>query len=873
MPQATVDTPRKPREGAAARPAPRPWRLRAPRLGIGWRLILGLTAVAAVLIAGEVLATHTTREALAAVRSMQNEHEPVASAANLVLEKLVAYDRAVGEYVQAHSPADFSSITVAGADLEGAIAAYFRTAPAASIPAAAAGLRARLIRHIAVARQLASRAAQRLQWVDERQTALTQVYERIAAAGGSGLAISGTQVVARRSLSELESAINAVRGNFDIPAVISRRERDFMAVLDAHEAEFENSPGHAWLGLIRHDFQAAARLRLQIERYDQQSGAEWHSLLEDSASLTVGVQEQLERPARAGLLQAAEHAAIAAEVAEHTLRDTGAVVFALLALVSVLLVGSISLPVRRLTAATRQFAGGDRAARAHRGGSAEIDELAESFNTMADRIASAESELRAHQAELERHVAERTRQLHHLAHHDPLTQLPNRRKLSAHLEAALTRAGAHQRLALLFVDVDNFKSINDTLGHSFGDRVLQHIAQRLHAATRTAGLLARLGGDEFTVLVENVESPEQVANHAAELVATLQQPLVVDGRVLTTSASVGASLYPDHAGNAEGLLRAADVALFRAKELGRNRYALYSPALYDAAAQRFRLEQSLRRAVEGGELLLMYQPQVSLQSFESTEVEALLRWRRPDGRIATAQEFIHVAERTGLIHDLTDWILHTAAAAAAGWRAQGWERASVAINVSAPQFFERDFVEHVARTLEATGLPPSALELEITETVFQTGPATIESLRRLRALGVAIALDDFGIGYSSLTSLEQLPITRVKLDRLLIAGVDTNARSGAIVRSIVTLCHGLGLQVVAEGVERAAQLEFLARCGPIGVQGFLLAHPVDAAITQREAQAAAARARLALDSAVQQPKREGTDPLVYFGSPGRRRVT
>jgi len=873
MPEATTDTPRAPPGDAPARSARRWWRLRAPRLGIGWRLILGLTAVAAVLIAGEVLATRTAREALTAVWSMQNEHEPLASAANLVLERLVAYDRAVGEYVQARDAADFSSITTAGAALEEAVAAYFRSAPPASVSPAAAALRGQLIRHIAVARQLASRAAQRLQWVDERQTDLTRVYERIAGAGGSGLPINGTQVVARRSLAELESAINAVRGNFDIPAVIAHRERDFMAVLDAHESEFENSPGRAWLSLVRQDFQAAARLRLQIQRYDEQSGAAWHSLLEDSAALTEGVQEQLERPARAGMLQAAQHAASAAEVAEHTLRDTGAVVFALLALVSVLLVGSISLPVRRLTAATRQFAGGDRAARARRGGSAEIDELAESFNTMADRIASAESELRAHQAELERHVAERTRQLHHLAHHDPLTQLPNRRKLSAHLEGALTRAGARRRLALLFVDVDNFKSINDTLGHSFGDRVLQHIAQRLHAATRTTGLLARLGGDEFTVLLEDVKSPEQVADHAAQLVATLQQPLVVDGRVLTTSASVGASLYPDHAANAEGLLRAADVALFRAKELGRNRYALYSPALYDAAAQRFRLEQSLRRAVEGGELLLMYQPQVSLHTFESTEVEALLRWRRPDGRIANAQEFIHVAEKTGLIHDLTDWILHTAAAAAAGWRAQGWQRAGVAINVSAPQFFERDFVEHVARTLEATGLPASALELEITETVFQTGPATIESLRRLRALGVAIALDDFGIGYSSLTSLEQLPMTRVKLDRLLIAGIDTNARSGAIVRSIVTLCHGLGLQVVAEGVERPAQLEFLARCGPIGVQGFLLSHPVEAMITPREAEAASARARLALDSAQQQGKRDGADPLVYFGSPGRRRVT
>ncbi|TLY85626.1 MAG: EAL domain-containing protein, partial [Gammaproteobacteria bacterium] len=487
---------------------------------------------------------------------------------------------------------------------------------------------------------------------------------------------------------------------------------------------------------------------------------------------------------------AAQHAATATEEAQHTLRNTAAAVLGLVLLVSLMLAVSISVPVRRLTAATRRLAGGDRGARAPRGGSAEIDELAESFNTMADRIAHAEAELRAHQAELERHVAERTEQLHHLAHHDPLTQLPNRRKLAAHLASALARAGTRQRLALLFVDVDNFKSINDTLGHSFGDRVLQNIAERLHAATGATGLLARLGGDEFTVLLEDVQSSDEVESRAAQIVATLQEPLIVDGRVLTTSASVGASLYPDHAADAEGLLRAADVALFRAKELGRNRFALYSPALYAAAAQRFRLEQSLRRAVEAGDLLLMYQPQVALHSFESTGVEALLRWRKSDGRIASAAEFIHVAEKTGLIHELTDWILHTAAATAAAWRAAGWHRASVAINVSAPQFFESDFVAHVARTLQATGLPASALELEITETVFQTGPATVDSLHQLRALGVAVALDDFGIGYSSLTSLEQLPISRVKLDRQLTAAVDSNPRSAAIVRSVVALCHG-----------------------------------------------------------------------------------
>jgi diguanylate cyclase (GGDEF)-like protein len=836
-------------------------------------MILGLTAVAAVLVAGESLTARTTREALDAVRSMQNELEPLASGASAVLEKLVAYDRAVGEYVQARGTTDMRPVTAAGDALEQAVADYFSSSPTLAVTPVAAGLRAQITRHIANARELATRAAQRAQWAAERESALNRVYQRIASAGGTGLAINGTQVVARRSLSELESAINAVRGNVETSAVIARRERDFMAVLGAHLAEFENSPGTAWLGLLRRDFLDAAELRLRMERYDALSGSEWHNLFEDSAALTEGIQKQLQKPADRGLLQAAEHAASAAAAAEYTLRNTDAAVFGLLLLVSVLLAASISLPVRRLTAATRLFAGGDRAARARRGGSAEIDQLAESFNTMADRIASAEAELRAHQVELESHVAERTRQLHHLAHHDPLTQLPNRRKLAAHLEGALSRAGRRQRVALLFVDVDNFKSINDTLGHNFGDRVLQHIAQRLHAATGATGLLARLGGDEFTVLLEDVKSGEQVADHAAQIVATLQQPLVVDGRVLTTSASVGASLYPDHAADAEGLLRAADVALFRAKELGRNRFTLYSPALYDAAAQRFRLEQSLRRAVEGGELLLMYQPQVALHTCESTQVEALLRWRRPDGRIAAAQEFIHVAEKTGLLRELTDWILHTAAAAAAGWRAQGWPRAAVAINVSPPQFFESDFVEHVARTLEITGLPASALELEITETVFQTGPTTIESLRRLRALGVAIALDDFGIGYSSLTSLEQLPITRVKLDRLLVAAVDSNSRSAAIVRSIVALCHGLGLQVVAEGVERTTQLEFLSHCGPIGVQGFLLAHPVEADVAPAEAQAAAARARLSIEAALQQPRREAADSLVFVGSSGRRRVT
>jgi diguanylate cyclase (GGDEF)-like protein len=862
-----IEPPLLPAAMAAGR---RGWR---PRFGIGSRLALGLAAVAAVILIGHGLATRTTRQSTEAVRRMQSESEPLARRANAVLERLVAYDRSVSEYLQAGRSSDFGTITAAGETLQSALTTYYDSTPAAALTPQVTQLRTQLATHVDKGQQLAKSAAQRAQWVDERNAALDRVYHYVASAGGAGLAISGTQVIAQRSLSELEAAIAAIRGNFAVGTAMARREQDFASILTAHSAELQKSPGKAWLDLVHEDFATATRLRVAIEHFDAANGPARRELLEDSATLTATVEEQLQEPARLGLLQAAERAASAAEIAEHTLTMTGAAVLGVALIISVALALSISLPVRRLAVAIRSMASGNRDARAPRGGSAEIDELAESFNTMADHISAAEAKLRAHQAELERHVAERTRQLHHLAHHDPLTQLPNRRQLSARLASALARAAASkQRIALLFVDVDNFKSINDTLGHNFGDRVLQGIARRLAGAAGPGTLLARLGGDEFTVLIEDVRSVEEVESRAAAIVTTLQHPLTIDGRALSTSASVGASLYPDHAEDAEGLLKAADVALFRAKELGRNRFALYKAALYDAAAQRFRLEQSLRKAVEAGDLMLMFQPQVALHTFEVVGLEALLRWRKPDGRIATATEFIHIAEKTGLIHELTDWVLRSATSTVAAWRAQGWHRACVAINVSPPQFLESDFVGHVARALEVTGLPASALELELTETVFQTGATTIDSLRRLRELGVSIALDDFGIGYSSLTSLEQLPITRVKLDRMLVEGIDTNPRSAAIVRSIVALCHGLGLQVVAEGVERPAQLEFLSHCGPLGVQGYLLAYPVEAHQAEEEAKAAASRAKLILENAAKSPQSDAIgNSLVFVGPTGGRK--
>jgi EAL domain-containing protein (putative c-di-GMP-specific phosphodiesterase class I) len=287
-------------------------------------------------------------------------------------------------------------------------------------------------------------------------------------------------------------------------------------------------------------------------------------------------------------------------------------------------------------------------------------------------------------------------------------------------------------------------------------------------------------------------------------------------------------MFPEHGRDATSLLRAADVALFRAKELGRNRLCVHDPSMLVQASNRFRVEQALRKAIEGGELVLHYQPQVCLGRRRTIAVEALLRWKRSDNQIVAAGEFIEIAEQSGLMLDLNDWILETAAAAVSRWRREGWPDARVAINVSAQQFLAGNFPLDIERLLARHGLPPESIELELTETMLQTGAVTVDALHGLRLLNIDTALDDFGTGFSSLTSIERLPLSRVKLDRSVIAGIDSNPRSAAIVHSIIGLCRNLGLQVTIEGVERPAQLDFLAACGEVSVQGFLVARPADA---------------------------------------------
>jgi diguanylate cyclase (GGDEF)-like protein len=436
---------------------------------------------------------------------------------------------------------------------------------------------------------------------------------------------------------------------------------------------------------------------------------------------------------------------------------------------------------------------------------------------------------RNYQNRLEAKVSLRTRELQHLAEHDPLTQLPNRRQLFMHLKEAIRRAEpSNSCVAVFFIDLDNFKNINDSLGQAFGDRVLGAIAERLRDRAGPAGFAARLGGDEFTIVCDGVMNVEAVTTIGGDLVTAFQQPIAVDGRYLMISISVGVSLYPDHGRDAEALLRAADAALFRAKALGRSQLTLFSPALLEAASAKFSTEQGLRYALERGEFELVFQPEVDAATLCTHVVEALLRWRLPDGWRASPSEFLGIAEESGLILEISDWVLRTAIETAARWHHGAWPEARVAINLSSRQLLDTRFVDQVLGLLQEHRLPAHCIEIELTENVLQTGAATIEVLRQLRGHGVAIALDDFGIGYSSLASLEQLPLTRVKLDRALIASMHLSARSAVITRALVGLCHSLGLEVTAEGIECREQLALLTDLTPIYLQGYLLARPVSA---------------------------------------------
>ncbi len=488
---------------------------------------------------------------------------------------------------------------------------------------------------------------------------------------------------------------------------------------------------------------------------------------------------------------------------------------------------SITVPVRRLTEATHRLARGERDVEVPRGGAREIDALSVSFNDMSHQLERARAELEEQRSNLEFQVTERTRDLQHLAAHDPLTRLPNRRQLFRHIEAAIARAAADGgSVGVFFLDVDNFKTINDSLNHEFGDQVLQQASLRLSEAVAPDGFCARLGGDEFTVVHEGELTTARLGELAARLVSAFEIPLRVLDQNVKVTVSVGVSVYPEHARAPEGLLRAADTALYRAKESGRSRFVLFDSRMQEAAARTFSIEQGLHGAIERGEFRLHFQPTVRLDGAAPSAVEALLRWQATDGRLIPPGEFLPVAEQSGMIVQIGEWVMREAVRAAAAWHRGVWPDVRIAVNVSPRQLLDGRFVGFVADLLREYELPARCIEVELTETVLQTGPGTIDALRELRARGVSIALDDFGTGYSSLSSLEKLPLTRVKLDRGLVSEIDRSPRALAIAHAIIELCAGLGLDVTAEGVERPSQLALLMQERPMTIQGYLISRPL-----------------------------------------------
>ncbi|MDZ4262413.1 MAG: EAL domain-containing protein [Pseudomonadota bacterium] len=421
-------------------------------------------------------------------------------------------------------------------------------------------------------------------------------------------------------------------------------------------------------------------------------------------------------------------------------------------------------------------------------------------------------------------------QLQKMAFYDELTGLPNRTlckdRLNQEIKVAHRR---EEQLAVLFLDLDHFKYVNDTLGHSCGDLLLLEAARRIQRCVRESDTVARLGGDEFMVLLTGVASIEMVERIAVAIIQALAEKFILQGQEVTIGVSIGISLYPDNGGTYDELTKNADVAMYRAKEAGRNTFMFFTRELQEIMVARLNLERDLRRAIQREEFELYYQPKVDLRSGQIVGMEALLRWPHEDGHMVMPSDFIPLAEETGLILPLGEWVLRQACRQAVVWRQAGHLTLRMAVNLSAKQFDQADIATLIESVLDETGLPPEALELEVTESmVMKDADQAVVTLRRLRALGVHIAVDDFGTGYSSLSYLKKLPLQTLKIDRSFVRDLGHDSDDEAIVSAIISMAGTMEMRVVAEGVETVEQLEFLRRDGCDEAQGFLFSRPVPA---------------------------------------------
>jgi diguanylate cyclase (GGDEF)-like protein len=420
-------------------------------------------------------------------------------------------------------------------------------------------------------------------------------------------------------------------------------------------------------------------------------------------------------------------------------------------------------------------------------------------------------------------------QLEHQANYDALTGLPNRNLLHDRLRQAVYSQRSPRNIAVVFMDLDHFKFVNDSLGHGTGDKLLKSMGERLRAVLREGDTVGRVGGDEF-VLILNDQSNEEVIFRAMQRIsAKVSEPIMIDGKELYVTCSAGISLYPQDGRDVDTLLKNADAAMYRAKEHGRNNFQFYTSEMNERVNERLSLEAALRRALERREFLLYYQQKIDLRSGAIIGAEALVRWNHPEWALVRPARFVPLAEETGLIVPLGEWVLHEACRQAREWLDQGLGPGVVSVNLSVRQFRQEGLVRTVSRILEETRLDPSQLEMELTESmVMQNVESAIATLQGLKSLGVALSVDDFGTGYSSLSYLKQLPFDTLKIDRSFVRdiGAGEDPDEGAIAQAIISLGHSLRLKVIAEGVETDAQVRFLKRHGCDEVQGFLYGEPV-----------------------------------------------
>ncbi|MBL8429697.1 MAG: EAL domain-containing protein [Dechloromonas sp.] len=446
-------------------------------------------------------------------------------------------------------------------------------------------------------------------------------------------------------------------------------------------------------------------------------------------------------------------------------------------------------------------------------------------DTLEIQVEARTDELKRTNTQLEGEIAERRQaqsKLNYLAYHDPLTGLSNRRSFIERLEESLRESARRdERLAVLFIDLDQFKQVNDSLGHGVGDELLISVAARLSEHVRLIDMLARLGGDEFICLMEGVRGEDEVEILAREIVGAFELPFVLGDHELYLSASVGICLAPEDGNSVLDLMRNADTAMYRAKAAGRGNFHFYTPEMTRDAQERIRMENLLRRALDNGELSVHLQPQVETRSGRLVGAEALVRWNSPELGLVMPMRFIPLAEDSGLIVGLGNWVLRETCRQVMQWRKSGFELPQVSVNLSVKQLERPEFIDVLTRILEETGMDAPSLKLELTESVVMAVGQSFELLERLRDLGIRLSLDDFGTGYSSLSYLKMLPVQQLKIDKSFVDGIGKNSGDEAIIRTVMELARSLDFEVIAEGVETVEQSEFLQRLGCDQLQGHL----------------------------------------------------